>query len=116
VDAIDLPGVRIADIAMGVNGDLISWNKAVPLPASIGIIPGSTDDINLGILLEANRVGQGKTGAQDVITLSITYPDLTATILSQGSILEGPFGKSVSGSGREKSKVYQFAFANRTGF
>jgi hypothetical protein len=116
IDALDLPGVRIADIAMGVNGDLIKWSRAVPLPVSIGVIPGSTDDINLQILAEANRVGQGKVSAQDVITITVTYPDGTATTLSQGSMTDAPFGKSIAGTGREKSKTYSFMMQNRTGF
>ena len=116
VDAVDLPGVKISDLAMGVNGDLIKWSRAAVLPASIGVIPGSNDDINLSILAEANRVGQGKVSAQDIITLTITYPDGTATVLSQGSITDAPFGKSIAGTGREKSKVYVFGFQNRIGF
>jgi hypothetical protein len=116
IDALDLPGVRIADIAMGVNGDLIKWSRAVPLPVSIGVIPGSTDDINLQILAEANRVGQGKVSAQDVITITVTYPDGTATTLSQGSMTDAPFGKSIAGTGREKSKTYSFMMQNRVGF
>jgi hypothetical protein len=116
VDALDLPGIRIADIAMGVNGDLIKWSRAVPLPVSIGVIPGSEDDINLQILAEANRVGQGKLSAQDVLTLTVTYPDGTATTLSQGSMTDAPFGKSIAGTGREKSKTYSMSFQNRVGF
>jgi hypothetical protein len=116
VDALDMPGIRIADIAMGVNGDLIKWNRAVPLPVSVGVIPGSNDDINLGILAEANRAGQGKVSAQDIITVTVTYPDGTSTTLSQGSITDAPFGKSIAGTGREKSKTYSFSFSNRIGF
>jgi hypothetical protein len=116
VDAIDLPGVKIADLAMGVNGDLIKWSRAAILPVSIGVIPGSNDDINLAILAEANRVGQGKVSAQDVLTLTIAYPDGTGTTLSQGSMTDAPFGKSIAGTGREKSKVYACGFQNRTGF
>jgi hypothetical protein len=29
---------------------------------------------------------------------------------------DAPFGKSIAGTGREKSKVYVFGFQNRTGF
>ena len=116
IDALDLPGVKIADLAMGVNGDLIKWNRAAILPASVGVIPGSDDDINLQILAEANRVGQGKVSAQDVITITVVYPDGTSTTLSQGSMTDAPFGKSIAGTGREKSKVYVFGFQNRICF
>ena len=116
VDAVDLPEVKIADLAMGVNGDLIKWSRAAILPAVLGVIPGSNDDINLSSLAEANRVGQGKLSAQDIITLTVTYPDGTATVLSQGSITDAPFGKSIAGTGREKSKMFHFGFQNRVGF
>lgn len=116
VDALDLPGIKLADLAMGVNGDLIKWSRAAILPVSVGLIPGSNDDINMGILAEANRVGQGKVSAQDVLTLTVTYPDGTSTTLSQGSLTDAHFGKSIAGTGREKSKVYQMGYQNRVGF
>src|SRR4051812_34553091 len=76
-DPLDASSIRIADAAMGLNGDLITWAKAAPLPVVLNVIPGSPDDLNLAILANANRVGKGKTGANDVITLTCVYPDGT---------------------------------------
>lgn len=114
-DPIELNGIRIADTAMGLNGDMLSWSKAVPLPMVVNVIPGSPDDENLGILAEANRVGQGKVSAQDVITATIIYPDGSSINFSQGKITEAMFGKSIAGSGREKTKSYSFMYQNKIG-
>ena len=58
-DSLDVPQQQIADKAMGVNGDLITWSKANPLNLTLNIIPASDDDRNMSVLLEANRVARG---------------------------------------------------------
>lgn len=113
-DPFDFPSVKIGDVAMGVNGDLISWNRAVPLVATVNVIPGSDDDQNLSILAEANRVGQGKNGANDVIAITVIYPDGSTYTFTQGKITDATFGKSASGEGRLKTRPYVFAFQNTT--
>ena len=45
-DSLDVPQQQIADKAMGVNGDLITWSKANPLNLTLNIIPASDDDRN----------------------------------------------------------------------
>jgi hypothetical protein len=112
-DAIDLNSIDIAESAMGLNGDLIKWSKANALPFSINVIPGSPDDENLAVLAEANRVGQGKNSAQDIITITIIYPNGNTLLLSGGFIKNAMFGNSVAGSGRQKTKKYDFVFQNK---
>lgn len=114
-DPLDIASVRIGDVAMGLNGDLITWAKAVPLPAVLNVIPGSADDLNLSILANANRVAQGKSSAQDIITMTVIYPDGSTTILTSGKITDAPFGKSVASAGRLKTRSYAFAFQNLSG-
>lgn len=109
-DSLDLPSQQIADKAMGVNGDLIVWAKANPLIVTTNIIPGSDDDRNMAVLLEANRVGRGKTGARDVITMTVLYPDGRTAQYSNGSLTDGIPGKALASSGRMKSNPYAFAF------
>ena len=106
--------IKIADVAMGVNGDLIKWNRANPLPFTVAVIPGSQDDLNLSILAESNRVGQGKSGANDIINIAVVYPDGSTYVLTQGTITDATFGKSVAGEGRMKTRAYAFAFQNVT--
>jgi len=114
-DPFDMPALQIADKAMGLNGDLIIWSKANPIDITLSVIPGSFTDINLGILLEANRVGRGKIGARDIITLTASYPAGNFIILQQGAITDGPPSSSVASAGRLKSKSYSFTFENRIG-
>jgi hypothetical protein len=114
-DPFDFPSLQIADKAMGLNGDLIQWAKANPIIVTLNVIPGSYADINLATLLEANRVGRGKTGARDIITLIGTYPSLNVVTLNNGVITDGIPASSVSSAGRLKSKSYSFAFENKTG-
>ncbi|WP_422930140.1 phage tail fiber protein [Singulisphaera sp. PoT] len=114
-DPLDMASIQIADKAMGLNGDLITWARAMPIPAVIAVIPGSIDDINLGILAEANRAGQGKVSANDVINMTVVYPDGSAISVSQGRLTDAMFGKSVASSGRLKTKIYSFSFQNKVG-
>ena len=111
-DPLDMPSVKIGDLVLGVNGDPISWNKAVPLPMTLSVIPGSSDDVNLTILANANRVAQGKSSAQDIITATIVYPNGTVTTLVQGAITDAPFGRSLSSDGRVKTRQFGFMFGD----
>ena len=114
-DPFDLPPLQIADSAMGLNGDLITWAKPNPIKISVSVIPGSFSDINLAILLEANRVGKGKIGARDVITMVGIYPNNTPITLTNGVITDGMPGNAVASTGRQKSKTYNFSFENKAG-
>lgn len=112
-DPLDIAAAAIADKAMGLNGHLITWSKATPIPAVINTIPGSDADTNLAILLEANRVGKGKRSAKDVITLVVSYPDGGVLSLLQGRLIEGMSGRSVASAGRQKTRPYTFSFENK---
>lgn len=114
-DAIDLPSIQIKDKAMGVNGDLVTWSKATPLPVTLNVVPNGDDDRNLAVLFEANRVGQGKQSARDSITMVVIYPDGSTQTFTNGTITDGPIGNSVASAGRMKTKAYQFTFENRIG-
>lgn len=111
-DPFDAPSMQIRDKAMGVNGDLISWSKANPIPVTLNVVPGGEDDLNLSVLFEANRVGKGKFGARDVISIVALYPDGSVAAFSQGVITDGQPANSAQSAGRLKSKAYAFAFEN----
>ena len=115
-DPLDMASIKIADTAMGLNGDLLVWGKAAKLPAVLNVIPGGPDDINLQILADQNRVAQGKTSAGDVITMTIIYPDGSLVTLINGRMTDAMFGKSIaSGSFRLKTKSYAFEFQDKVG-
>lgn len=114
-DAVDIASIKIADTAMGLNGDLVKWSKANPNPVVLNVIPNSLDDVNLSILANANRVSQGKNSANDLITMTIVYPDGTVRSYSNGFITDAPFGTSVASAGRMKTKAYAFSFESNVG-
>lgn len=114
-DPFDFPELTIADTGMGLNGDLVTWAKAVPIDIRLSVIPNGADDVNLGILFEANRVAKGKAGSADVIRLSAVYPDGTVKVFSPGRIITGVPANAVQTSGRFKSKTYSFRFENQAG-
>jgi hypothetical protein len=113
-DPIDFPAIAINASAMGLNGDLITWSKASEIKASVSVIEGSEDDVNLSILMEANRVGRGKVSAGDDLVLTVVYPSGKTLTLNPGKLLQGQPGPSVASAGRLKTKKYEFAFENKT--
>jgi len=114
-DPFDTPEIQLADTAMGLNGDLVSWNTPNPIEVAINVIPGSEDDINLSILAEANRSGKGKRAIVDKITMSRTFPGEAPLILTNGKIVSAIPVTGVASSGRKKSKPYIFRFENKVG-
>jgi len=111
-DPFDLPSIQLADKAMGLNGDLVTWSKSNPININLSLIAGSDDDRNLSVLADANRVGKDKLGARDLITLVGIYPDGRVITLANGRITDAMIGNSVASAGRLKSKTYSFAFEN----
>lgn len=114
-DPFDQPSIRIGDVAMGLNGDLIGWRKAVPIPVTISVIPQSQDDNNLSILANANRVARGKTSANDVLTLTVVYPNGNIITFSNGTITDASFATSIASAGRLKTMTYAMSFESVTG-
>lgn len=116
-DPFELSALNVGDKAMGLNGDLISWSKVNPLEVALNLIPAGSDDRNMEILVEANRVGRNKYTAKDVITMTAIYPDGSTITLSNGSLMSGSIGKSIASSARMKSTTYKFVFESmaRTG-
>jgi tail fiber protein gp32 len=115
VDPLDMNSIDIADAVMGLNGDLITWAKAVALNMVVAVIPGSDDDQNLQIIFDANRPAQGKASVQDSLTATVVYPDGTSVTLIGGKMISGMPGRSVAGSGRQKTKVYGMRFQTKVG-
>lgn len=114
-DPLDIPGIELAQVAMGLNGDLLVWSSANPLGVTINLIPGSDDDLALAVVAERNRSGKGKTSARDVITLVSVYPGGRIVTFTQGKMTNAPPADSVASGGRLKSKAYVFAFENKVG-
>lgn len=109
-DPFDFPDVTITEVANGLNGDQVTFSKAVSVKNTIAVIPDSDEDKNLAVLFEANRASRGKKPARDEITMTGVYPNGNTVTLSKGVITNGIPSGSVSSSSRLKSKPYGFAF------
>jgi hypothetical protein len=114
-DPFDNPDLKIADTKMGINGDLITYSVASPIIIKVAVVPGSLDDQNLAALAQANRVGKGKTSAQDIISIAAQYPQGTTKQINGGKMTDAPVLSSLASAGRLKSKVYSFAFESTVG-
>lgn len=109
-DPLDSPDLEIAEMAMGPNGDTVTWTKPQLVEISTTVIPQSHDDVNLQTLVDANRVAKGKTSARDVITIVWTYPNGMKVTCSEGKVVTGPVVQSGTSEGKAKSKRYAFKF------
>ncbi|QEG13815.1 hypothetical protein TROPICALSUN_25 [Erwinia phage vB_EamM_TropicalSun] len=111
-DSMDSPDFNLADTGNALNGELLVWAKPGPIEVGLNIVPTSDDDVNLDALAEANRVGKGKRGARDVISLVVTYPNGSVVTLNSGVMIVGSILPSVSQAGRFKTRSYRFRFEN----
>lgn len=109
-DPLDVPAKTIAEVAMGLNGDMLKWSSANPDLMNLSLIPGSQDDLDMQVLLAANTVSKGRRSARDVLTATVIYPDGRQVTKSNGALLQGPPQNSVASSGRMKSATYNCAF------
>jgi hypothetical protein len=115
IDAFDLANLDIAHAEMGANGDLVVWSQAQPIPIVLSVVPDSSDDINLGILWEANRVQRGKLSANDIITMVLQFSNGDTEVLKPGVITNGPPATGMANNSRLKTKTYSFNFEGKIG-
>lgn len=114
-DPFDIPAVTIAEGAMGLNGDLVTWSKASPTAITINLVPGSDEAENLTILGDQNRPEKGKKVAGDVITLTAVYPSGKTRTFSGGKLTSYLPGDASASAGRLKTKPFAFMFESISG-
>ncbi len=107
-DPFALDDIEIADMAMGANGNTVSWAKAAVQPFSLAVIAGSEDYINLKALLDANTVTENQTPNNDSITISRVMPNGTKMEISGAVITGGSSAMSFTSDGRVKTPVFMF--------
>jgi len=113
-DPLDSPDFTAADTGYGLNGDMVVWSRANGIEISMNVIPTSAGDVNLDILLDANRVGKNKTSARDTVGIVFSYPNGQTVTCSSGVIVSGAILPQVAGSGRLKTRMYRFRFEKIT--
>lgn len=109
-DPMAAPVATAATTANDINGNMVSWSTPQIQEITVNVLPGSLEDYNLGVLLEANMAKRGRRPARDLITMVGSYSDGSTTTGRNGKITSGPRLTGVSSSGRLGSKSYTFAF------
>lgn len=109
-DPLDSPDLELADTGYGLNGNMVVWSRPQGLEIVLAVIPNSDGDINMQVLVEANRVGFKKRGARDLINIALTYPSGEQATMASGVIMTGPFTKRIASAGRFKTNTYRFRF------
>lgn len=110
----DESAISIEDIEIGQHtGGLeerVAWNVYAPIVIDLNIIAGGENDDLLNVLLLANRAEKGKELAQDILTMSIIYPNGRIRTYGDGSIMSGPGGLTVDAERKLKTNLYKFGF------
>lgn len=112
-DPFDTPSRQISDVAMGLNGDLVSWKTPNIYQLTLNVIPNSESDKNLAMLAFTNSIGKNKSPVNDIISAVVSYPDGKTTKYINGTLTDAMDENSVGSSGRLKSKTYIFKFEDR---
>ena len=112
-DPINFENIDLTKYAVGVNGDLISWDVANVIPCEINVIPNSEADKNLDILATACRPAKNKVAIKNDITLVVAEVNGKITTYTGGKIVNVPTGNSASSDSRIKTKTYTFVFQNK---
>lgn len=115
VDPIGVEETEPNGFEMLYDGSLFPYGKAAAIKISISVIANSSDDVNLKLLLSANKSSSSLIPLPDITTMVITYPDGGRVVLSNGTILKGTFADAIAPAGRRKSNTYTFVFGNFAG-
>ncbi|MBR2505362.1 MAG: hypothetical protein IKB70_00265 [Bacilli bacterium] len=112
-DPVVIDDVEVTNTEVGVNGDVVSWHRATTIPVEIAVIPNSSSDRNLQILVNSNRGAKNKVSLDDEITMTIAYANGTMETYTGGKIVAGRIGKSIGSDGKIRTGVYRFVFSNK---
>lgn len=112
-DPLDSDNVEIAGSGVGLNGDLIVWDKPNAVTMRLSVIPGSEDHEKLNRIWEVNRTAKNKLSVQSRIQAVVRYPDGTSVSLMEGAMVSGPALTGGNSEGKLKTPTYGFVFEGR---
>lgn len=115
-DPIQIADMEPTDFEKLHDGSLFFYQKAAPIRITLSVLAGTDDDENLRILLASRKSSAGVIALPDTCTLTLSYPNSSPTVFTNGSIVGGPPADSVSSNGRRKSNAYQFVFGAVSGY
>ena len=115
IDPIAAEEIEPSGFEMLYDGSLFAFDKAAPILLTVGVIAGSSDDINLKILLQSRKSSISLAPFQDFVSVVISYPDGGRIALSNGVLFKGTLIDKIEQTGRKKGNSYTFAFGSFAG-
>ena len=112
-DPLKIEEVELTGFELLIDGSLFTFNKGAAIKVEISVIPGSDDDINLKILLQAKK--GSVIPLPDVTSIAITYGNGGIVGFSAGAIVSGPLADSISSDARLVGNRYTFVFGEFSG-
>jgi hypothetical protein len=114
-DPIKIEEIEPTGYEVIIDGSLFTFDKGAPVKVQISVIPGSDDDINLKILLQARKSSPSIIPLKDITAIVISYGNGGTTAFSGGSIISGPLSDSINQGGRMVGNTYTFIFSDFSG-
>lgn len=111
-DSLGVADMTIMQSGMGVNGDMVVWRTAQPVPITINVIPNTPECRDLENLFKLNMTQKNKVSSKDVCTLTVEHPDGRIDVLTHGYITGGKPVQDYSANGRAKTRSFSFVFEN----
>ncbi|QIQ61319.1 hypothetical protein V039C_0041 [Vibrio phage V039C] len=107
-DPFQSADITIGDMALGTNGNVITWSQASVVEFTIAVIPKSPSHVALATVFNANVVAPGKLPNNDVITLSRVMPDGSTVVIKNAKMTGGSPLMNMASSGRVSTVTYTF--------
>lgn len=114
-DPLKVEEVEPTGYELLIDGSLFAFDKGAPVKVAVSVIPGSDDDINLKILLQARKSAPSIVPLPDVTSMVISYGNGGTVALSSGAIISGPLADSIGQGGRMVGNTYTFVFGSFSG-
>ena len=111
---VEFAECECATIIYSCSGKMTRIAKPSAIMMSVTVIPGSPSDQRLSARWRRALVNQNSTGVtDDAIDANVSFgnPTMRGVSLKKGTIVSGPGGPNVSGTGKMNGKTYTFAFA-----
>jgi len=114
-DALNVENTEVSGYEKLYDGSIFTFDKTSPLLLSVGVIPNSSDDSNLKVLMQMRKSSPQLLPIVDTTSCVICYADGGKVAMSNGTILSGALADSLTAQGRKKGNVYHFVFGTFAG-
>jgi hypothetical protein len=112
---LDISNVEVSGYEKLYDGTIFTYDKTSPILLSIGVLPNTSDDINLKVLMQQRKSSAQLNQLADTTSLIIKYADGGYAAMSNGSIISGALADSLTTQGRKKGNAYHFVFGTFAG-